>query len=50
MIQGTIATKEVLVHAFSIVRHFGPRAFLRCCRAILVHERTTFLDCVCRMS
>jgi hypothetical protein len=46
-IQGTITAKDVLMNSATIVRHFGARAYLRCCIAILFQKRTTFLDCVC---
>jgi hypothetical protein len=46
---GVITTKDVLRHSAVIVREFGPGAYLRCCLAILLRRRTTFLDCVCRL-
>ena len=45
-IAGVITTKEVLRHGATIVREFGPAAYLRCCAAILLRKRTTFLNCV----
>jgi hypothetical protein len=33
-------------HSAIIVRNFGPAAYLRCCIAILLGKRTTFLNCV----
>ena len=43
---GVITTKDVLRHTATIVREFGPGAYLRCCLAILRREPTTFLSCV----
>jgi hypothetical protein len=45
-IAGVITTKDVLRHSGTIVREFGPVAYLRCCVAILLRKRTTFLNCV----
>jgi len=45
-INGVITTKEVLRHAPTILREFGAAAYLRCCVAILLKRRTTFLNCV----
>jgi hypothetical protein len=49
-IDGVITTKEVLRHGAVIVRHFGPVAYLKCCVAILMRKRTTFLNCVVELS
>ena len=46
---GVITTKDVLRHSATIVREFGTWAYLRCCVAILVGRRTTFLNCVCEL-
>lgn len=43
---GVITTKDVLRHSATIVREFGPAAYLRCCAAILLRRKTTFLNCV----
>jgi len=43
---GVITTKEVLRHGGIIVREFGAAAYLRCCMAILLRKKTTFLNCV----
>jgi hypothetical protein len=43
---GVITTREVLRHGATIVREFGTAAYLRCCMAILLKKRTTFLNCV----
>ena len=49
-IDGVITTKEVIRHGAVIVRHFGPVAYLKCCVAILLRKRTTFLSCVVELS
>src|SRR3954469_14583590 len=46
---GVITTKDVLRHGATIVREFGTLAYLRCCVAILVGRKTTFLNCVCEL-
>ncbi len=43
---GVITTRDVLRHSAIIVREFGPVAYFRCCVAILLRRRTTFLNCV----
>jgi hypothetical protein len=48
-IQGAITARDVLLNSATIVRHFGAAAYLRCCVAILLRKRTTFLDCVCQL-
>ncbi len=48
-ISGVITTRDVLRHGATIVREFGPAAYLRCCVAILFKRRTTFLNCVCEL-
>ena len=48
-IQGAITARDVLLNSATIVRHFGPSAYLRCCLAIIFRRRTTFLDCVCHL-
>jgi hypothetical protein len=45
-IDGVITTKEVFRHGATIVREFGPAVYWRCCVAILLGRRTTFLNCV----
>ena len=44
-IQGVVTTSQVLLHPALIVSCFGLRTFLRCCRAIILGRRTTFLEC-----
>jgi hypothetical protein len=41
--RGTITSGDVVRHAVTIVRCWGPRAYLRCLRAALVGRPTTFL-------
>jgi hypothetical protein len=48
-IGGVITTRDVLRHGGVIVREFGTAAWLRCCVAILLRKRTTFLNCVCEI-
>jgi len=50
MICGVITGRDVLRHPGIIVREFGTAAWLRCCMAILLRRRTTFLNCVCELS
>ncbi|HET9754838.1 MAG TPA: hypothetical protein VFP52_17830 [Myxococcales bacterium] len=45
-IGGVITSREVIRHTITIVREFGPRAYLRCCAAMFSGRRTTFLACV----
>ena len=48
-IQGAITTREVWMNSGLIFRCYGARAYLRCCLAVLLQKRTTFLDCVVRL-
>jgi hypothetical protein len=43
---GVITTTDVLKHAATIVREFGPAAFLRCCLVVFGRRKATFLECV----
>ena len=45
-IRGVITTRNLLTNSGLILRHFGPRAWLRCWIAILLQRDTTFLACV----
>ena len=45
-IQGLITTSDVLQHSKLIVERFGLAVYLRCCKAVLLRRRTTFLECV----
>jgi hypothetical protein len=49
VISGVITSRDVLRHGAVIVREFGAAAYLRCCVALVLRRRTTFLDCVCRL-
>jgi len=49
-IRGVVTTRHVLRHTSLIMREFGPVAFLRCCLAIVLRRRTTFLACVTRLA
>jgi hypothetical protein len=44
-IQGLITTNDVLRHPVLIVSSFGVAAYLRCCKAIMLGQKTTFLAC-----
>ena len=44
MISGTITTRDVLLHASTILRSFGLGTLVRCLRALLTGRRTTFLE------
>lgn len=43
-VQGSITSKDVLLHAFTILRLFGPTFYLRCVRAIASGRPCTFLQ------
>ena len=43
-VQGSITGKDVFLHAFTIVRLFGPSFYLRCVRAIASGRPCTFLE------
>ncbi len=45
-IQGVITNRDVLRHPLIIISSFGFPAYVRCCKAILLGHRTTFLGCV----
>ena len=47
-IQGFITTNDVLRHPVLIVARFGFGTYLRCCKAIVLGQRTTFLACAFR--
>ncbi len=46
VIQGVVTTKHVLWHARQIVRDFGLRTWLSCCKVLVSGRRTTFLELV----
>ena len=42
--QGTITSKDVLLHSVTILRLWGPAFYVRCIRAIASRRPCTFLD------
>ncbi|MBS2033314.1 MAG: hypothetical protein JST54_35905 [Deltaproteobacteria bacterium] len=42
--RGLITGREVIRHGPTIVRHFGPRCYLRCMLALFSRKPTTFLE------
>jgi hypothetical protein len=44
--RGTITTRDIVLHAATIVRLWGPLTYLRCLRAALGRRPTTFLAVV----
>jgi hypothetical protein len=48
MIEGIITTRDVLLHAPTILQAFGLRALCRCLCAILTGRPTTFLALISR--
>ena len=42
--RGLITGREVIRNTPTIVRHFGPRCYLRCMMALLSRRPTTFLE------
>jgi len=47
--RGFITCRDVLVHAPTILRTFGPRVYLRCLFRMACHRRgetVTFLECI----
>jgi len=45
-IRGMITGKDVVAHAGLIAREFGVGTLWRCCIAIVLRRRTTFLACI----
>ena len=43
-VQGSITSRDVLLHAFTIVRLFGPTFYIRCVKAIASGRPCTFLE------
>lgn len=41
---GSIQGRHILRHPLAIFRGFGALCLLRCIKAVLLRERTTFLD------
>ena len=46
--RGAITTKDVFLHAPTIVRLWGAACYVRCLRAVLSRRPCTFLDVICR--
>ena len=44
VVQGTITSRDVLLHSFTILRLFGPVFYVRCIRAIASGRSCTFLE------
>lgn len=42
--RGSITSKDILLHPFTIVRLFGPAFYFRCVRAIASGRSCTFLE------
>jgi hypothetical protein len=47
-VQGTITSRDVLLHSFTILRLWGPGFYVRCIRAIASGRSCTFLDVLAR--
>jgi hypothetical protein len=43
-VQGTITSRDVLLHSVTILRLWGPFFYVRCLRAIASGRACTFLD------
>jgi hypothetical protein len=43
-VQGTITSRDVFVHSFTILRLWGPGFYLRCVMAIASRRACTFLE------
>jgi hypothetical protein len=43
-VQGTITSRDVLLHSMTIVRLWGPAFYFRCLRAIASGRSCTFLE------
>lgn len=44
--RGVITGRDVVRHSITIIRLFGPRAYVRCLRAALSSRPSTFLEAV----
>jgi hypothetical protein len=44
---GVITSKDLFLEAFTIIRLWGPRCWLRCLRAAARSSPTTFLEVAC---
>ncbi len=45
-VHGVITTRDVLLHPVLIIGVWGPRAYVRCLKAMLARRPTTFLEVV----
>jgi len=45
-VQGTITSRDVLRHSFTILRLWGPGCYVRCLRAIVSRRVCTFLEVI----
>lgn len=43
-VQGSITSRDVLLHSFTILRLWGPAFYLRCVKAIASGRNCTFLE------
>jgi hypothetical protein len=43
-VQGTITSRDVFLHSFTILRLWGPGFYLRCVKAIASRRACTFLE------
>ncbi len=43
-VRGTITSKDVLLHSFTILRLWGPGFYFRCVKAIASGRSCTFLE------
>jgi hypothetical protein len=43
-VQGSITSRDVLLHSFTILRLWGPGFYLRCVKAIASGRSCTFLE------
>ena len=41
--KGTITGRDVILHSFAILRYWGPGCYLRCLRAAMSRQPSTFL-------
>jgi hypothetical protein len=44
VVQGTITSRDVILHSITILRLWGPGFYVRCIRAIASRRACTFLD------
>jgi hypothetical protein len=44
--KGVITSRDVLVHSFTILKLWGPGAYLRCLYAMMTRRSCTFLEVI----